>query len=471
MTRLLVTASSAVALIFFVAFVASRLLRARSQGLSIRMQLFLALASIVGAFSLGLGLLVLDRLEARTTLITEGAAREEASALAALVASEIDARSASLDEVGRKYAEARPVPSRGLAAQAERGLALLDPEGAEVFASGLSPSEPNTVFATAPILSRERPVGSVRVVKQTIVIRRALADMAPFILTVSIVLGFTAAAAADFIGRSIAKPIEALTDFAVRVSEGDRRAVPPPAQGREVNSLSRAIDSMRRQLEGRPFVETFAADLSHELKNPVAAIRASAEVLDDGALEEPEEAARFVHRIQEATTRIEALLGELLSLARLEARGVEDATILELGDLVEAAAVRARERGGRVLVTRGMGGLAAATTVRGDAAWLARALDNLIDNGQIHGLPGSEIQVELSRSGDQVSLAVRNQGQIVRHVEKRLFRRFVTTRADRGGTGLGLAIVRAIAEAHSGSAECVAIGPPEVVFQITLPAA
>ena len=99
------------------------------------------------------------------------------------------------------------------------------------------------------------------------------------------------------------------------------RAKPPAPHGREVMRLTTAIDTMRRELEGRPFVEAFAADLSHELKNPVAAIRASAEVLADGALEEPEEAERFLARIREATSRIEALLGELLSLARLEARG------------------------------------------------------------------------------------------------------------------------------------------------------
>ena len=58
---------------------------------------------------------------------------------------------------------------------------------------------------------------------------------------------------------------------------------------------------MRRELEGRHLAEQLAADLSHELKNPVAAIRASAEVLADGALEEPETARRFVGRILEAT--------------------------------------------------------------------------------------------------------------------------------------------------------------------------
>src|SRR6185436_4445523 len=176
-------------------------------------------------------------------------------------------------------------------------------------------------------------------------------------------------------GRTSAKPIETLTDFAVRVSEGERRATPPPAPGREVQRLSRAIDSMRRELEGRPFVETFAADLSHELKNPVAAIRASAEVLADGALDEPEEAARFVGRIREATTRIEALLGDLLSLAKIEARGVEDAAVIDLGDLVQQAAARARERGSPVEVRRSAG-----TNVKGDAVWLTRAVDNLLDN-------------------------------------------------------------------------------------------
>ena len=117
MIRVLVTGGSAVALIFFVAFVASRLMRARSQGTSIRMQFFLALASIVGAFSLGLGLLaVLDGLEARTTLITEGAAGEEAGAIAALVpARSTPAASASRRSGARPPPRARAIgrPSAG----------------------------------------------------------------------------------------------------------------------------------------------------------------------------------------------------------------------------------------------------------------------------------------------------------------------------------------------------------------------
>src|SRR5690606_14233896 len=72
------------------------------------------------------------------------------------------------------------------------------------------------------------------------------------------------------------------------------------------------------------------------LKNPVAAIRASAELLLDGALDEPEEARRFVGRIHESVARIERLLSDLLSLARIESRGVEQFAPLDLGALVES---------------------------------------------------------------------------------------------------------------------------------------
>ena len=458
MIRLFIAAASAVGLILLVAYVASRLVRARTAGTSIRLQVFLALAGIVGAFAFGLGLLVLDRIEARATLLAEDAARDEAAAIAAVVGGELVTRQTSLADIGERIARsADPEPLH---------FSLLDPSGKRLFSSGPARGEPATVFITAPIVVHTVTVGHVEVVKPTLVIRRALADFAPTILMISAVLGAAAAASAVLIGRAIATPIEALTDFAVRVSEGERRAPPPPAFGREVQRLSRAIDSMRRQLEGRPFVETFAADLSHELKNPVAAIRASAEVLADGALEEPEEAARFVARIQEATQRIEDLLGDLLSLARIEARGVEDAAVVALDEVAKQAAASSRERGGRVEVSS-----SGVVTVRGNKLWLSRAIENLLDNATTHGEQGETVHLTLGRDEDDVVVTARNRGRIHPHVSGRLFRRFITTRGNHGGTGLGLAIVRAIAEAHSGSADCTELGPPEVCFRIRLPAA
>jgi two-component system sensor histidine kinase CreC len=453
-------AIAGVVLVLFATFLASRLVRARRAGMSIRLQLFLALAVLVSAFSLGLGLLVLNRIDARARLLAEDAAHEETLVLATIVENEL-AQGRSLDEVAELVTTAR---------SAEPGtttLTLIDAAGAPLphGAKGAEPGE-NTLSVSRELRVSGRVVGQVRVVKPTLKLGRTLLDFTPAALITGVVLILLAAGSAAWIGRTIATPIEALTEFAVRVSEGERRAPPPPALGREVQRLSRAIDSMRRELEGRPFVETFAADLSHELKNPVAAIRASAEVLADGALDEPEEAARFVARIREATARIEALLGDLLSLARIEARGVEEAGVVDLSELVRQVGSRATERGSRVTLA-----IPGEASVRGDKLWLGRAIENLVDNALVHGATEEPVSLELSRAGGRIVVTVRNRGSIGKHVSSRLFKRFVTTRADRGGTGLGLAIVRAIAEAHSGSAECTSSGPPEVEFRITLPEA
>jgi signal transduction histidine kinase len=222
---------------------------------------------------------------------------------------------------------------------------------------------------------------------------------------------------------------------------------------------------MRRQLEGRPFVETFAADLSHELKNPVAAIRASAEVLEEGALDEPEAARRFVGRIREATARIERLLGDLLSLARIEARGVEGFDAIDVAKVARGACDAIGEAAEGVAIES-----EGDTRVRGDASWLGRAIGNLVDNALLHGTGGG-VAIDVRREDSNVVVAVKSPGSVPKHVRERMFRRFVTTRADKGGSGLGLAIVRAVAEAHGGKIELADPGPPTVAFRLTLPPA
>jgi len=453
MMQLIVVAAASIGLIVFVSFIAARLIRVRTAGLSIRMQVFLALAMMVGAFAFGLGLMVLDRVKARADLVGREAATGEAQAIAAVVSAEM--------ETGR----ALPDVVQLLESAQGLNLTLFDQSGAIVFASGRALDAPGSVAASAPLRVSGDEVGRARVVKPTLVIQQTLADFAPTVLIISLLLGAVAAGAAAVIGRTIARPIERLTRFAERVSDGDRRAPPPPGHGREVTRLSRALDSMRRQLQGRPFVETFAADLSHELKNPVAAIRASGEVMRDGALDEPETARQFVERILEATSRIEALLDDLLSLARLEARGGDGEATIDLAEPAQQAQAAARDRGADVeLAVDGY------VPVRGDVSWLSRAITNLVDNAHIHGESGS-IRIRVWRDGDDAHCAVTNTGQVQAEVTERIFRRFVTTRADRGGTGLGLPIVRAIAEAHGGQAECVHKGPPRVTFEISLPAA
>ena len=460
MTRLIVVSVGAVGLILLVAFVISRLLRSQKRGMSIRMQVFLALAVIVGTFAFGLGVMVLDRIESRAVRLASQAAEDEAIAIAGIVAGEIDRTGSTLDTVATRFDHERV---RG----ADLRMELIDEGGVRLFPrqAPAARDEPGTVSVDAPVVVAGQRIGSVRVIKPTVVMRALLADMAPTILIISTVLGLAAAFAAALIGRAIAAPIEALSAFSARVSDGERTAAPPPVFGRELTHLSRSLDSMRRQLEGRPFVEAFAADLSHELKNPVAAIRASAEVLEESALDEPLEARRFVARIREAAARIERLLGELLGLARIEARGAEALEPVDLAKLAQRGVEALGDATGRVELEVSRDAL-----VRGDASWLARAIANLLDNALVHSESG-KVTLSVQRLTTHVEIRVENQGRISNHVQSRLFRRFVTTRPDRGGTGLGLAIVRAVAEAHGGRAELCQAGPPTVVFRVVLPAA
>ena len=460
MIRLLSVAAGAILLILFVAFVVSRLLRSRARGMSIRMQVFLALAVIVGAFAFGLGLMVIDRIEARAVRLATQAASDEGAAIAGIMAGELDRTGGRIEDIGHRLELER---SRG----ADLRMELLDPKGVRIFPhSGSDGAEPGNVSVEVPIIVHGDDVGSVRVIKPTVVMRRLLADFAPTVLLISVVLGAAAALAAAWIGRAIAAPIEAFSAFSERVSAGELAAIPPPVRGRELMHLSRSLDSMRRQLQGRPFVEAFAADLSHELKNPVAAIRASAEILEESALDEPEAARRFVGRIREATARIERLLGELLSLARIEARGAETFEPKDVSKITERSLESLGETRARVVFSA-----SGDAFVRGDESWLGRAVMNLVDNALVHSSGEAAIRVALSREEGIVRVSVKSPGAIPPAIRARLFNRFVTTRGERGGTGLGLAIVRAIAEAHGGHAELVSAGPPEVEFALRLPAA
>lgn len=458
MIRLVVVAGASIGLILFVAFIISRLLRTRTHGMSIRMQVFLALAVIVGTFAFGLGLMVIDRIEARAVSLATQAAEDEARAIAGIMQGEMELSGAPIREMARRLTQEK-------ATGVDLRLVLLDESGKVLFPKegGRVHAGPGIVLVDMPLVVKGERVGSVRVIKPTLVMLRLLEDFAPTVLVISLVLGAAAALAAAWIGSAIASPIEALSRFAERVSLGERTRVPGSGSAREVTRLIRSIDSMRRQLEGRPFVETFATDLSHELKNPVAAIRASAEVLEESALEEPEEARRFVARIHEAACRIERLLNELLSLARIEARGIASFGLVNLAEVaerhIEALAVHGRIE----LTSHGD------ARVRGDALWLGRALSNLIDNALVHGAKDAAVQVLVAGEADRVRVRVENTGHVAKHVRSQLFRRFVSTRIDKGGSGLGLAIVRAVAEAHGGVVQLESAGPPSVVFSFELP--
>jgi signal transduction histidine kinase len=283
-------------------------------------------------------------------------------------------------------------------------------------------------------------------------------DFGPKSTILFVLLGAAAAGAAFALGRGIGGPLEELSRAAEAVARGERHAVLPPPVGREVRRLTDAFEKMRTSLEDRHAIEGFVADLSHELKNPVAAIRAATEVLQEGAAEDPHDRARFIGRIDEACRRLEVLLHDLLGLAKLEARGVEPVARRFAFEAVVAQAVAVAqeafddEQGPNIVVNL------EPAPVRGDAKWVRRAVDNLLSNALRYSPPGGTVTITLERNGEHAVLRVLDEGPgVAPALRPRLFERFVTDRSRPGGTGLGLAIVRTVAEQHGGEARLVEV--------------
>ena len=284
------------------------------------------------------------------------------------------------------------------------------------------------------------------------VVVELLTELGPKITFLIALLGVAAAGAAFALGRGVAAPLERLTRSAEAIARGERHGALPDPVGREVRLLTAAFESMRRSLEERHEMERFVADLSHELKNPVSAIRAATEVLIEGAAEEPDARDRFLSRIEQASLRLQRLLHDLLALARLEARGVEPTKEwVSLDDLVRqgVAGHSAYLEAKRVEVDARLQPI----RLTGDAHWIRRAVDNLLSNAIRYSPEGAAITLELETDGDFATLRIRDRGpgiDVGQHGQ--VFERFVTDRREPNQTGLGLAIVRSVAEVHGGGA-------------------
>ena len=446
---------------------AKRLLEARRIGLSIRLQVFIPLAATTLFLAAAFAVIVVDRFTARASLFATRAAEDEARVIAELAARSLDAPGTTLPSAAQALQRTRILQAFTRSA-IDTEVVLLDAQGTVLLESGEADTAVARVLAEAPIVSGGRTVGTVRVRKATFGMVQLMSDVAPKVAFLALLFAIGSALVAMVIGGAVAGPIEELTRAAERVAAGERQAPLPEPRGREVRALTHALESMRRELEERHSLETFVADLSHELKNPVAAIRASAEVLTEGAADEAHTARKFALRIRESADKLQQLTQDLLSLARLEARGIQPPVPVDLcaiaREAAEAQAAPAALRKVRLEVLA-----EGSAEARGDPVWLRRALENLLGNALQHSPPGSRVRLEVFAEGPNWVLAVRDEGAGVDPaIRARLFERFATTRHGEGGTGLGLAIVRTVAELHGGRAQ-LRESEHGALFTLTLP--
>lgn len=302
---------------------------------------------------------------------------------------------------------------------------------------------------------------------------RALYDVRYQLVKLTLFTGLAGLALGWWLSRRMLEPIEVLREEVLARAETPHRAKPiGMRRNDEFGDLALAFDELLGRLATRNRAyEAFVADLAHELKNPVAAVRACADSMERaGALDEAR-SARVARVLGDSSRRLDALVTRFLDLARAEA-GLPDVERgpVDLHELVSALAdvvqQDVRFRGVSIAVA------ADAVTVEGASERLETAIRNLLDNAASFAGEGGQVSVRLSHDGEQATLEVGDTGPGIDPADlPRVFDRFFTTRGQQRGTGLGLALTRAVVEAHGGTISARSAPGEGATFTVHLPLA
>ncbi|MFC1737161.1 ATP-binding protein, partial [Candidatus Hydrogenedentota bacterium] len=220
----------------------------------------------------------------------------------------------------------------------------------------------------------------------------------------------------------------------------------------------------------------FVANVSHELRTPITSIKGYIETLLDGALDEPEDAKRFLEIASRSADRLAAIIDDLLSLSKLEEHAQKPGLDFEQGKIlpvVDAAILLCRGKAAEKDIDLVVD-VSEERITRINGVLLEQAVINLIDNAIKYSDAGTTVSITGEESGSETVIAVRDHGPGIekKHLS-RIFERFY--RADKGrsrkagGTGLGLAIVKHIAQVHGGRVSVESVIGEGSVFRIHLP--
>ncbi|MHC5655071.1 stimulus-sensing domain-containing protein [Stappia sp.] len=262
---------------------------------------------------------------------------------------------------------------------------------------------------------------------------------------------------------TIAGPVRRLAAAAERVRRGikSREEIPQFSERRdEIGHLARALRDMTNALYNRmDAIESFAADVAHELKNPLTSLRSAVETLP--LARKPEAQARLMEVIQHDVRRLDRLITDISDASRLDAELARaDAGPVDVATLLRTVSDFANERAdasaARVEVVIKPSRRDHPYRVLGHDSRLAQVVNNLVDNARSFSPEGGKVVISAARTADAVIITVDDQGPGIREdLRDRIFERFYTDRPEAEGfgnnSGLGLSISRQIVEAHRGT--------------------
>jgi two-component system, OmpR family, sensor kinase len=343
------------------------------------------------------------------------------------------------------------------------------------------PDGSQEVYFTASSISSSGPTFRVRAVKAQgsnviAVLAQPLTDQDSTLHTLFLTeLAVTAAAlvlalaGGWWLVRLGLRPLEDVEATAESIAAGnlDQR-VPGADQATEVGRLARALNVMLERIQAafssrlasearlrrnEQHLRQFVADASHELRTPIAAVSAYAELFERGGAEHTEDLPRIVAGIRTETARMDRLVNDLLTLARLDEGVPMELAQVELVSLVSEAVNTATAVGPAWPVRFWA---ARPVELRADQDRLRQVVDNLLANVRAHTPEGTTTTVRVDQAGDQAEIEVRDTGpgmpeDAARRVFERFYRADPARSRSSGGSGLGLAIVWAIVDAHGGT--------------------
>jgi len=295
----------------------------------------------------------------------------------------------------------------------------------------------------------------------------------------SLAAGLLVGLGVAWIVRRGLRPIETMAIQADRITAGDLTdRVGPHDPATEVGRLAAALNGMLARIEAsieereasQELTRRFFADASHELRNPLASLRANAELYQQGALADRQQVDEAMRRITHEAQRMSALTDDMLRLARLDQRPGQQHDPVDLTAVIRECAQRAQiadpQRTWHVNIADGL-------VTTGDEELLRRAIDNLLANVSAHTPRDTVATISAVQDGGAVTIDVSDNGPGVPADQlPRIFDRFYRAGQQSAcpGSGLGLAIVTAIASAHNGTAEAAPGDARGLRITLTLPA-
>jgi two-component system sensor histidine kinase CreC len=329
-------------------------------------------------------------------------------------------------------------------------LTLRGRYGVRTTRTDVNDANTSVMYVAAPIMDNQQIIGVVTLSKAGKMMQPFIERAQQQMLQQGVIVAILALIFSGVVAWWLRNAIYSVSQYALTLSPQQRQPLHFWA-ARELNSLVDAIDKMRQELEGKHYIEQYVQTLTHELKSPLTAIKASAEILQNEL--SPQDRHRFTTNISQQTDKLQQLIERLLLLTRLEKQKIlttSDINIMALVNKIVAEKIATIQKKKIQLTVK----IDNDPVIQGEYFWLAQALSNIIDNAIDFTPDHQTITISTSVENNILFLSVLNEGEPVPdYALSQVFDRYYSLpRPDtqRKSTGLGLTLVKEVMALHQG---------------------